>query len=298
MSERGYKVRFLQAFADEQIVNLGQTPQPPEITDQDDLRDASKDEPSGHGSKLTRSNVTPNHHHIFDSGSRNRRGRSGTDSTLRFPVIETRMFPKDDSFKGREKDLANLASETFNQIAMSLASAASGTDQETLTRLGREFLKSTKARWLMILDNVDKWYHAESFVPMKTSVTMGSILITTRHQGLTAPSRPIDYYRQNLEELTNSEGRDLLLHGSALRKDAAVARSKFHLSIILTAQNGGKPPEEAQALARESRDVLSRLLVYDDIQGVREEDASALFDHLQPVFGGRWTETRLLKYVP
>ncbi|KAI8279184.1 hypothetical protein K4K60_005731 [Colletotrichum sp. SAR11_57] len=50
MSERGYKVRFLQAFADEQIVNLGQTPQPPEITDQDDLRDASKDEPSGHGS--------------------------------------------------------------------------------------------------------------------------------------------------------------------------------------------------------------------------------------------------------
>ena len=50
MFERGYKVRFLQAFADEQIVNLGQTPKPPEITDQDDLRDASEDEPSGHGS--------------------------------------------------------------------------------------------------------------------------------------------------------------------------------------------------------------------------------------------------------
>ncbi|KAF4811797.1 hypothetical protein CGCSCA5_v009694 [Colletotrichum siamense] len=255
MFERGYKVRFLQAYADEQIVNLGQTPKPPEITDQDDLRDASEDEPSGHGSSFE---------YIF----------------------------------WVQAEALISASETFNQIAMSLASAASGTDQETLTRLGREFLKSTKARWLMILDNVDKWYHAEPFVPMKTSVTMGSILITTRHQGFTAPSRPIDYYRQNLEELTDSEGRDLLLHGSALRKDAAVARSKFHLSIILTAQNGGRPPEEAQALARESRDVLSRLLVYDDIQGVREEDASALFDHLQPVFGGRWTETRLLKYVP
>lgn len=105
------------------------------------------------------------------------------------------------------------ASETFNQIAMSLASAASGTNQETLTKLGREFLESTKARWLMILDNVNRWYHIDSFVPMKTSVTMGSILITTRYQGLTAPARPIDHYRQNLEELTDSEGRDLLLHG-------------------------------------------------------------------------------------
>ncbi|KAF4826106.1 hypothetical protein CGCTS75_v009521 [Colletotrichum tropicale] len=144
---------------------------------------------------------------------------------------------------------------------MSLALAASGMDEETLTKLGREFLESTKARWPMILDNVDKWYHIDSFVPMKTSVTMGSILITTRHQGLTAPSRPINYYRQTVDELTDSEGRDLLLHGSALRKDAAVARSKFHLSIILTARNGGKPPEGAQALARESRDVLSRLFL-------------------------------------
>ncbi|KAK2732801.1 hypothetical protein CKAH01_08622 [Colletotrichum kahawae] len=278
MSERGYKLRFLQAFADEQITNLGQIPRPAEITDQDDLRDESDDEASEHGSvrasglgdsarhwrvqKLMRSNVASNHHHTFDPSSSNRRRSSDTDSTLRFPVIETRTFPKDDGFKGREKELANLykilsepgrvyvlsaeggmgktalaveftyryeqsfeyifwvqaetpvgASETFNQIAMSLALAPSGTDQETLTKLGREFLESTKARWLMILDNVDKWDHIDSFIPMKTSVTMGSILITTRHQGLTAPSRPINYYRRTLEELTDSEGRDLLLHG-------------------------------------------------------------------------------------
>ncbi|EQB43390.1 hypothetical protein CGLO_17967 [Colletotrichum gloeosporioides Cg-14] len=93
--------------------------------------------------------------------------------------------------------------------------------------------------------------------------------------------------------LSKAEGKP----GKSVWPDAAVARSKFHLSLILTARNGGKPPEEAQALARENKDVLSRLLVYDDIQGVTEEDTSALFDHLQPVFGGRWTGTRLLKYV-
>lgn len=66
----------------------------------------------------------------------------------------------------------------------------------------------------------------------------------------------------------------------------------------MTARQDGRPSEEAENLAREGKDVLSRLLVYDDIPGVKEEDTGALFDHLQPVFGGRWTGRSLLKYVP
>jgi hypothetical protein len=79
--------------------------------------------------------------------------------------------------------------------------------------------------------------------------------------------------------------------------DAAVARAKYHLSQVLVAKGEDKHVEEAEALAKEAKDVLSRLLVYDPIRGVKEEDTGALFDHLQPVFGGRWTGLSLLKYV-
>lgn len=77
--------------------------------------------------------------------------------------------------------------------------------------------------------------------------------------------------------------------------DAAVARTEFHLSKILI-QNG-KDGVEAEALATKARSVLSRLLPFDPLDGVAEEDELALFDHLQPVFGGRFVGTSLLKYL-
>ena len=43
--------------------------------------------------------------------------------------------------------------------------------------------------------------------------------------------------------------------------------------------------------------MLSRLLPFDPLNGVKEEDEGALFDHLQPVFGGRFTGLTLIKYV-
>ena len=91
--------------------------------------------------------------------------------------------------------------------------------------------------------------------------------------------------------------------------EAAVARTKYHLSMVMTelAEEGHREhlqeqdmrAEEARRLAIEAKDVLSRMLPYDPepITGVREEDTLALFDHLQPVFGGRFTGTKLLGYV-
>lgn len=93
--------------------------------------------------------------------------------------------------------------------------------------------------------------------------------------------------------------------------EAAVARTKYHLSMIMTERiqaEGEKENEneqiakrrdEARKLAIEAKDVLSRMLPYDPepITAVREEDTLALFDHLQPVFGGRFTGTKLLGYV-
>ena len=77
--------------------------------------------------------------------------------------------------------------------------------------------------------------------------------------------------------------------------EAAVARTQFHLHQILTEK--GKPTAETEYFATEARAVLSRLLPFDPLDGVKEEDVGALFDHLQPVFGGRFTGLRLIKYV-
>ncbi|KAK1456501.1 hypothetical protein CCUS01_09948 [Colletotrichum cuscutae] len=283
MSERGTKLRMLHAFAEEQGAQFGQRPKPAENIDENDIADVSdEDEPLSDYSRaaggqlpgssgawrvqeLMSDGTRPSRHVEQSSGRILHRPRSDTDSTQRFPLVETRTFPKDEGFKGREKELANLykilsepgrvyvlsaeggmgkttlaaeftyryeqsfeyifwvqaetqvgASETFNQIALVLDLAAPGTDQEELTKIGREFLENTKKRWLMVLDNVEKWENIDGFTPMKTSATTGSILITTRYQGLTAPSRPINYYRKTLEELPTEEGRELLLHGLPL----------------------------------------------------------------------------------
>ena len=78
--------------------------------------------------------------------------------------------------------------------------------------------------------------------------------------------------------------------------EAAAARTEFHLSQILVEQ--GKDLEEAKLLASRAKAVLVRLLPsVDPLVGVKTEDELALFDHLQPVFDGRFTGRALLKYV-
>ncbi|MCJ1467362.1 hypothetical protein MMC07_005986 [Pseudocyphellaria aurata] len=79
--------------------------------------------------------------------------------------------------------------------------------------------------------------------------------------------------------------------------EAAVARTEFHLSQILTQQ--GKDLDEAQQLASRARAVLAHILPLNplDCGSVEAADELALFDHVQPVFDGRFTGRTLLKYV-
>ena len=77
--------------------------------------------------------------------------------------------------------------------------------------------------------------------------------------------------------------------------EAANARTQFHLSQILVEQ--GKEPEEVQQLASLAREVLVRLLSLNPLGEVKPEDELALFDHLQPVFAGRFVGSKLLRYV-
>lgn len=83
--------------------------------------------------------------------------------------------------------------------------------------------------------------------------------------------------------------------------EAAVARTEFHLSQILKQQQDKNPEEEqADQLASKARTVLTKLLALNPLAGVEvaaEEDQLALFDHLQPVFDGRFTGRDLLKYL-
>jgi hypothetical protein len=78
--------------------------------------------------------------------------------------------------------------------------------------------------------------------------------------------------------------------------DAVIARTEFHLSKVI--KQLGKDPAEAEGLVTKARSVFPRLLPYDpSLDGVPEEDELALFDHLQPVFGGCFTGLSLLKYI-
>ena len=78
--------------------------------------------------------------------------------------------------------------------------------------------------------------------------------------------------------------------------EAAVARTEFHLSQVLTRQ--GKDLDEAQQLASRARNVLASVLPLNPLDvGVGIDDELALFDHMQPVFNGRFTGRTLLKYL-
>ena len=79
--------------------------------------------------------------------------------------------------------------------------------------------------------------------------------------------------------------------------EAANARTQFHLSQILMEKGKAEEEEEVQQLASSAREVLERLLPLNPLEGVEPEDELALFDHLQPVFDGRFVGSKLLKYV-
>jgi hypothetical protein len=67
-----------------------------------------------------------------------------------------------------------------------------------------------------------------------------------------------------------------------------LSRAQFHLAQILRAQD--TELSEAAELEKQAREVLQKLLVYDFpdfLKGVQDE--IVLFDHLQPVFRGRFT---------
>lgn len=83
--------------------------------------------------------------------------------------------------------------------------------------------------------------------------------------------------------------------------DAAIARTKYHLSEILN--HLGKDAEEAQELLQSSLaskaklDLLMDSQDFELLRNVKEEHELALFDHLQPVLDGRFTGRYLLRYL-
>jgi len=90
----------------------------------------------------------------------------------------------------------------------------------------------------------------------------------------------------------------LSMKSSGSISDPVMARTSFFLSQIL--QQQGKNPDEARELANHARGTLATLIKVqplDTLKDVREEHELALFDHLQPVFDGRFAGRDLLKYL-
>lgn len=80
-----------------------------------------------------------------------------------------------------------------------------------------------------------------------------------------------------------------------LYPEAAVARTEFHLSQILKQKR--KNPDWSETLLLNARDTLAKLLPLNPLEGVPPEHELALFDHIQPIFDGRFTGTQLLRYL-
>ncbi len=71
-----------------------------------------------------------------------------------------------------------------------------------------------------------------------------------------------------------------------------LSRAQFHLAKILRAQDSDLA--EAAELEKQAREVLQKLLVHDHpkfLHGV--DDELTLFDHMQPIFRGRFTGRNL-----
>ena len=120
------------------------------------------------------------------------------------------------------------AADTFSLIATALNLAPNGAvqDQERMVELGREFLEKTQKRWLLVFDNVNEWADIEDYLPTKTSVTNGSILITTRVFDLSPNPIPTNYYRISLKELRMEDGRRMLIKG--LRPELRHEKAQLH----------------------------------------------------------------------
>lgn len=83
---------------------------------------------------------------------------------------------------------------------------------------------------------------------------------------------------------------------SAYWSKEAIARTQYHLSQTLRAQN--KNLDKAQRLYNEAKAVLDHLLPLDYPEHLRDvEDEGILLDHLMTVFSARFTGTSLLELV-
>lgn len=107
----------------------------------------------------------------------------------------------------------------------------------------------------------------------------------------------VNAYTGNLAEAERWMRKALALEGSRKGSwsEAANARAEFHMSQILHEQ--GKEPVEAQQLEAQAKTILTKLLPSNPLGEVEAGDELALFDHLQPVFDGRFAGKALLKYV-
>lgn len=88
---------------------------------------------------------------------------------------------------------------------------------------------------------------------------------------------------------------DLANMKKATYSDAAIARTQFHLSEIITQQR--KNSREARELGQTARSILERPHPLNNLNRVLQEHELALFDHLQPVFDGRFTGMWILEYI-
>ena len=116
--------------------------------------------------------------------------------------------------------------DTFSLIAVALGLAPDGEDQKQLIEQSRDFLETTKNRWLLVFDNVHDWRDIEEYIPVNLAKTQGSILVTTRIANLEPKTVPSNLFSVILKEMSVEESRSLLIRG--LQPGLKHEKIRFH----------------------------------------------------------------------
>ncbi|PVH88844.1 hypothetical protein DL98DRAFT_648173 [Cadophora sp. DSE1049] len=128
-----------------------------------------------------------------------------------------------------DAETTGSCADTYSLISPTLIEGSDELhDQDNVNSLVTEALERTKGRWLLILDNVERWSNVERYVPRKIQDTQGSVLITIQKGKLLEESPRRDKCQVlPMGPMSLDESRELLLRSL----DSDFDRSMTHWSL-------------------------------------------------------------------
>lgn len=146
--------------------------------------------------------------------------------------------------------------------------------QGGLISMTKEYLKKTRVRWLLILDNADDWNSISGYVPRNMTKTQGSVLITSRDCKLFGAMKvqPKNIRQVTLKAFSLSESARFLLCGiSPAKRGKDLTRDPDYKLAIKASELVGRLPLAIGMIAGYVRVSRSDLVTFLESWEEREE---------------------------